>query len=103
MASRLDLHEELCNILGSRNVYFQPPESLKIKYPCIIYSKNNALSTYANNKNNYTKYDRYEIILIYKDPDSDLANDVLEHFGYCRLDRHYIVDNLYHDAFNLYY
>ena len=32
MDRRLKLHEELCDILGSRNVYFQPPETVKMKY-----------------------------------------------------------------------
>ena len=39
MDRRLQLHEELCSVLGSRNVYFQPPETIKLTYPCIIYSK----------------------------------------------------------------
>lgn len=103
MASRLDLHEELCEILGSSNVYFQPPESVKLKYDCIIYSRNNVLGNYANNKSNYTAHDRYELIVIYRDPDNDLPKRILKHFNYCRLDRHYVADNLHHDALNLYY
>ena len=103
MASRSVLQTELEELLGNRNVYFQPPESIKLKYDCIIYSKNNVLGNYANNKSNYLAFDRYELILIYKDPDSDLPRKILDHFQYCRLDRHYVADNLYHDAFNLYY
>lgn len=103
MASRLELHEELRALLGSNNVYFQPPESIKLDYDCIIYSKNNVLGNFANNKTNYISHDRYELILIYRDPDSELPKKILEHFKFCRLDRHYVADNLYHDAFNLYY
>ena len=34
---RLILHDELITLLGSSNVYFQPPTSIKMNYPCIIY------------------------------------------------------------------
>lgn len=38
MASRLNLQTFLEEILESRNVYFQPPESVKMKYPAIVYA-----------------------------------------------------------------
>ena len=44
---RLALHELLCEKLGSRNVYFQPPESIKMKYPAIVYSRNRIENTSA--------------------------------------------------------
>lgn len=37
MGQRVDLHRKFEIALGSKNVYFQPPESVKLKYPCIIY------------------------------------------------------------------
>jgi hypothetical protein len=40
MASRLELHEELCAVLGSRNVYFMTPESVKMNYDAIRYALN---------------------------------------------------------------
>ena len=46
---RLALHELLCELLGSRNVYFQPPESVKMKYPAIVYSRNRIENTSADN------------------------------------------------------
>ena len=49
MGSRIDLQSKLEDILGSRNVYFQPPENLKIKYPAIIYSLNNINLRFADN------------------------------------------------------
>ena len=30
------LGKALIELLGSNNVYFQPPESIKIDYPCIV-------------------------------------------------------------------
>ena len=37
--TRLELHRILNDIPGVRGVYYQPPESLKLKYPAIIYSR----------------------------------------------------------------
>ena len=34
---RNDLQKLLVEVLGSKNVYFQPPESVKMKYPAIVY------------------------------------------------------------------
>lgn len=98
--SQQALHRELLTIVD--HAYFQPPENVKLQYPCIIYSCNNVLPQFANNKP-YINYDRYELILIYKDPNTELVKNLRNKFKYCRLDRHYVSDNLYHDAFNLYY
>ena len=39
MRTRLDLDDTLREIMGDKgSVYFQPPENLKMKYPCIRYS-----------------------------------------------------------------
>ena len=37
MSKRIDLGNKLKEILGSSNVYFQPPDNLKMVYPCIRY------------------------------------------------------------------
>lgn len=102
MASRLNLHEELCEILGSRNVYFSPPASVLMKYPAIRYSKSGVSSKNANDRV-YKYTNRYEIIVIYTDPDSDLPDRVLTHFPMCSLDRFYVADNLNHAILTLYY
>ena len=101
MASRLDLHEILCSILGSRNVYFQPPESIKLEYDCIIYSRKNINNVFADNSV-YRQHDLYEVIIIYEDPDSDIPRK-LSLLPMCSFDRHYTSDNLNHDVFTLYY
>ena len=101
MASRLDLHEILCNILGSRNVYFQPPESIKLEYDCIIYSRKNINNVFADNSV-YRQHDSYEVIIIYEDPDSEIPRK-LSLLPMCSFDRHYTSDNLNHDVFTLYY
>lgn len=102
MASRLELHEEFCNILESRNVYFQPPASVKLEYDCIKYSLSGINVQHANNEN-YTMTNRYEVIVITRNPDSKTPWDILGHFKMCSFDRAYASDNLNHFVFTLYY
>ena len=102
MASRLELHEELVGLLGSRNIYFQPPESIKLNYPCIVYSISGISKRNANNKM-YNNAIEYEVIVIDKDPDSEIPMKILAHFPMCRFDRSYTSDNLNHSALTLYY
>ena len=101
MATRVDLQNVLEELLGSRNVYYQPPESLKINYPAIVYARKTIDNSYANNsvyKQNYA----YEITVIDKNPDSEIVNKVSK-LPTCRFDRHFKSDNLNHDVFTLYY
>lgn len=101
MATRLELQTLLENILGSRNVYYQPPESVKMQYPAIVYFRNNIENTHANDSV-YSQNICYEIIVIYKDPDSDIPINISK-LPKCRFNRRYTSDNLYHDVFTLYF
>lgn len=102
MASRLSLQSELEELLGSKNVYFQPPASVRINYPAIVYSRNDIENTFANNSV-YKQDFAYSITVIYCDPDSDLPIKVSSAFPSIRFDRNYVSDNLYHDVFTLFY
>ena len=101
MGTRLELHEVLCDILGTRNVYFQPPESVKMKYPAIVYSRNDISNSYADNQV-YMQSLEYQVIVIDKDPDSEIVTKVST-LPKCTFDRHYTADNLNHDSFNIYF
>ena len=101
MGSRLDLQRELELLLGSRNVYFQPPPTVKMKYPAIVYSRSAIDNRHANNAI-YKQDISYEIIVIDYDPDSEIPEKV-SRLPMCRFDRHYTADNLNHDVFTLYY
>lgn len=101
MGTRLELHEVLCGLLGSDNCYFQPPASIQMKYPAIVYSRSNIENRFANNSV-YKQDTAYEIIVIDKDPDSKIVTAVSQ-LPKCRFSRHYTSDNLNHDAFTLYY
>lgn len=101
MASRLQLQTELEELLGSRNVYYQPPASVRMKYPAIVYSRSRIENQHANNNVYMQKY-FYELIVIDEDPDSKIVEKVSK-LPACQFDRHYESDNLNHDAFTLYY
>lgn len=101
MGSRLELQKLLESILGSRNVYYQPPESIKIKYPAIIYSRNDIDNNFADDIV-YMQNHTYQIIVIDANPDSEIVNKISK-LPMCRYNRHYTSDNLNHDIFILNY
>lgn len=102
MSRRLDLQKELEILLGINQVYFQPPATIKLSYPCIIYSIGIGNAKYANNKT-YKYVNSYDVIYITKSPDLDMIEKILKEFQMCRLNRTYCSDNLYHYAFTIYY
>jgi len=101
MASRTDLQTLLESILGSAFVYFQPPSSIIMKYPCILYERSKLDTEFANN-NTYKIEKRYTITVIDKNPDSSLP-DQIAMLPRCIFDRHFTVDNLNHDVFTIYF
>jgi len=101
MASRLELQSKLEELLGSKNVYYQPPENYKINYPAIIYTKSDIDSTHANNIN-YVNFTRYQVIVVDRKPDNKVIKKILE-LPLSSYDRFYISDNLNHDSITLYY
>lgn len=101
MGDRLKLHEVFCNILGSRNAYFQPPESVTMKYPAIIYSLSDIENNHADDLA-YKKSKVYEVVLIDPNPDNNFV-DKLVALPYCRFSRYYPANNLNHYVFTLYY
>lgn len=101
MNRRLELQELLENLLGSRNVYFQPPTGFQMAYDCIVYSRSHISTSFANNQP-YMLNDRYLVTVIYRDPDSDLPKKIAL-LPQCAHDRHYTRDNLNHDTFTLYF
>lgn len=100
MASRLNLHAKFEEVLGSTNVYFQPPESVKLGYPAIVYKLNN-FSVLNADDIKYKIETEYIVTLIDTDPDSSFV-DVLNAFPKSRFDRFYTYDNLNHWVFIIY-
>lgn len=101
MASRLDLQSKLEELLGSRNVYYQPPESIKMDYPAIRYFRKNIRDNFADNAR-YSKMNCYELIVIDRRPDNPVIEKILE-LPYSSYERSYRAENLNHDALTLYF
>lgn len=99
---RMELDLVLREVLGSDNVYFQPPENTKIDYPCVIYARNYANARYADNNTYSFKY-RYQITYIDREPDSDFPERLIQRLPMCVYDRPYTADNLNHEVLNVYY
>lgn len=101
MSSRIRLHSELVNILGSNNVYFQPPESIKMRYPAIVYSRSDINNRFANN-DQYLQHVAYQVTVIDPNPDSDIVFRMSK-FPTANFIRHFTSDNLNHDVFTIFY
>jgi hypothetical protein len=99
MAPRLQLHQLLETFAD--NVYFQPPENVKLKYPCIIYKRDFAETEFADNAPyNFTL--RYMVTVIDRDPDSDIPGKVAS-IPMSLFNRFYTADNLNHDVYSVFF
>jgi len=98
--NRIKLHNELLEF--SDNVYFQPPESLRMNYPCIVYSKAGDFETQAND-GYYIGMKEYDLTLIGYSPDSELPEEIRDHFRMCSITQYYVTDSLQHVKLKLYY
>lgn len=101
MGNRLELHAIFEEILNSRNAYFQPPETIKMKYPAIVYERDNIDNRHADDTV-YMQKDRYKVTVIDPNPDSEYVRK-MSMLPMCRHDRHFKSDNLNHDVFIIYF
>lgn len=101
MRSRLDLQTLLESIVGKGHVYFQPPESVKLTFPCIVYN----LSGYENQNADDMKYlsnKKYDVLYITKKPD-DPVIDQIEGLKGVRFNRWYANDAINHYSYTIIY
>ena len=101
MAQRLYLQAVLISILGSNNVYFQPPASVQLQYPCIIYKRDDVIVNHADDLP-YMQKTRYLVTVIDRNPDSEIPSKVAA-LPMCIFDRFYTADNLNHDVYKLFF
>lgn len=101
MERRLKLHNTLFDILGTSDVYFQPPASIEMSYPAIKYELSDIRNNFADD-DVYKQSYFYEITLIDYDPDSEIVSK-LSKLPKIRFNRHYKADNLNHYVFTIYY
>ena len=97
---RLDLQSRLESILGSRNVYFQPPASIQMSYPCFVYSLEEEGTMHSNNVA-YLKRYKYAVTLITKNPLPAEKMAEIERIPYSRFNRAFVSDNLNHFVYTI--
>jgi hypothetical protein len=99
MGQRLELHELL--LAMTSNVYFQPPLNVNLQYPCIVYHRDFADTKFADDEPyNHTK--RYQIMVIDRDPDSEIPDKVAA-LPMSLFNRFFTADDLNHDVYNVYF
>lgn len=101
MASRLELQTKLEELLGSRNVYYQPPINKVMQYDAIRYSLSRKDTKYADDRR-YKSMNCYDVIVISRLPDPEVVDKILD-LPYAAFNRHYVADNLNHYSITLYY
>lgn len=72
-----------------------------MEYDCIRYERARLEPRFADDRP-YLLHDRYQLTVIYRNPDSDLPRKIAM-LPLCSHERHYKSDNLNHDVFNLYF
>lgn len=102
MRTRLELHEILCEILGSDQCYFSPPGDML--YPCIVYHYEGIQTYYADNKR-YLNSRVYSVTVIDEDPDSEIPNRLFkdERLKYLDAGSVFVADGLYHFPYKLHF
>ena len=100
MNNRIDLHNLLLELAGP-NVYYQIPSNMKMKYPAVKYERGRIDNNHADNII-YSQNTSYTITVISKNPDEPIVEKISK-IPTCEYDRDYIIDNLYHTVFKIYY
>lgn len=101
MVRRHQLQELLESLLESENVYFQPPNNLQMQFPAIVYERDYSKTEFADN-NPYSNRQRYSLTVVDRDADSPLPAKIAA-LPLCSFERHFVVDNLHHDRYNIYF
>lgn len=98
---RYELHTKLVQLLGAKHVYFQPPPTVHMTYPCIVYELDKYHDTYANDSL-YSHKTRYQVTVIDRNPDSELPLKLNE-LPYTSNGSSFATEGLNHFVFTLYY
>lgn len=82
-------------------VYFQPPETVKMVYPCIVYEFDRGETKFAGNKP-YNYEQLYEVKLISRSPEPALFEKLVALPKSIHA-RFFVADNLNHNVFSIYF
>lgn len=82
----------------AENVYYNPPEGVKMQYPCIIYALQAKPDNSADNLP-YFMNETYQITYIHRSVEEESVSDRMARTKGFSFDRSFRSDNLYHDVF----
>jgi len=99
LGRRLQLDAILTTI--TEHVYFQPPEDIRMEYPCVVYEKAPGSTKYADNKP-YAYDQQYELKLITEDPDDPIFDELVA-LSMSKHSQSYVAENLYHHVFAIFH
>lgn len=104
VTKRRELQTKLETLLGSKNVYFQPPSNIKLKYPCFIYDRSPIYRLKADDTTYHIR-GHYSVTYINSNVEKcmEMMSKILNSFDHISVERSFTSDNLYHDVYNLYY
>lgn len=85
-----------------KQVWFQPPENIKLEYPCIIYNWERVKDISADNMH-YSSRRGYKVTIIDYNPDSVIPDLFHRNFPTASFDRSYVADGLNHWVYTLFF
>lgn len=96
------LHSLLKNLPYVKQVWFQPPDDIKLVYPCIIYNWERVKDISADNMH-YSSRRGYKVTIIDQTPDSVIPDIFHRNFKTASFDRSYVADGLNHWVYTLFF
>lgn len=99
--SRLDFDRFIKSKINVEHVYFQPPSTVRMEYPAILYNLADIKNIHADNLH-YQHFKAYQLMLITSNPD-DPNIDIIAGLPMCQFDRWYAADNLNHYVYTIFY
>lgn len=107
MGLRIELHGILCDIMSefvddpADHVSFQPPESIKLSYPCIVYRLSSIDYDHGDNLV-YNATNKYIVTVIDRNPDTEIPYRIKK-IPMCSPGSFFVSDNLNHYPFTIYF
>ena len=107
MGQRQDFHEIMVKQYDRLEepvkpcVKYQPGPSVTLTYPAIVYKLDDIPTIFADNRPYHWDH-RYEVTVIDRSPDSKLRERLVQ-LPLSRFAMAFVVDNLYHFVFEIYY
>ena len=101
---------ELNNLLGDileekfdvRNVYFNPPEDVKLQFPCFVYFRSSSHRILRANNTSYKFTQGYKVTFIGRRPDDSFIEEMTSR-RYVGYNTSFMADGLVHDEYTIYF